>query len=81
MQKKERKPEWVINFASDVRRKMEIFGLTSEEMAKVIGVTAQTFNYKLRNPLRLTVKEFCVITDFLHIDRAAAISGMVARKS
>lgn len=79
--KKTNAAEWRIRFAGNVRNEMNVYGLSSADMGKILGITAQTFNAKLRDPLKFSVKEFCVLTDFLHLERGTMISSVKVKKN
>ncbi|MBR5202667.1 MAG: hypothetical protein IKW45_05330 [Clostridia bacterium] len=73
------KEEWEKRFYSKVHTEMDIYNLKNIEVGKAVGVCEDTFSYKLNEPRKLTLDEFCNLCDFLHLDRAELVS-MVPKK-
>lgn len=67
------KAEWEKRFYSKVKEEMNVFNLENADVAKVIGVAEDTFSIKLNDPSKFTYEEFCVLCDFLKVERSDLI--------
>lgn len=68
------KEEWEKRFYSTVKTEMDVFNLDNNELGKVLGICEDTFSFKLNDPCKFDIFEFCKMCDFLHIDRAELIN-------